>query len=92
VTIAGCATSQTTVAEMLQRMRLIDGVKEATLTSSVSSTGSSGGSNNCPSPNATFSVTVLFEPLPAGTPATTTDVSNPATPAGASAGTTGSAK
>ena len=50
------------------------------------------GGANCPSPNASFSVTLTFEPLPAGTPAATTDVSDPATPAGASAESTGGAK
>lgn len=92
VTLSGCATSQTVVAELLQRMRLIDGVKEATLASSVSSTSSGGTSNTCPAPNPTFSVTVTFEPLPATIPSSTTNVSNPATPAGAAAASTGSSK
>ena len=91
VTLVGCATSQTVVAEMLQRMRLIAGVKEASLTSSVSSTGS-GGSTTCPSPNPTFTVSVSFEPLPASIPTSTTNVSNPATPSGAPASSTGSSK
>jgi len=91
VTLAGCATSQTVVAEMLQRMRLIAGVKEATLTSSVAATAS-GGSTTCPAPNPTFSVDVSFEPLPASIPSSTTNVSNPATPAGAQSGSTGSSK
>ena len=51
---------------MLQRMRLIDGVKEATLTSSVSVQQlRQRRSTSCPSPNPTFSVNVTFEPLPA---------------------------
>jgi len=92
VTLTGCATSQTVVAEMLQRMRLIEGVQEATLTSSVSSTSSGGSSTTCPSPNPTFIVNVSFEPLPASVPSSTTNVSNPATPAGAQSGSTGSSK
>ena len=36
-TLAGCATSQTEVAQMLERLRLIDGVKEVTLQSSTQS-------------------------------------------------------
>ncbi len=92
VTLTGCATSQTVVAEMLQRMRLIEGVKEATLTSSVSSSGSGGSSTTCPAPNPTFIVTVSFEPLPASIPSSTTNVSNPATPAGAQSGSAGSSK
>jgi Tfp pilus assembly protein PilN len=94
VILTGCANSQTVVAEMLQRTRLIQGVKEATLTSSVSATGSGGsGSTSCPSPNPTFTVNVTFEPLPASIPSSATNVSNPATPAGAPAGSsTGSSK
>ena len=94
VILTGCANSQTVVAETLQRTRLIEGVKEATLTSSVSATGSgSSGSTSCPSPNPTFTVNVTFEPLPASIPSSATNVSNPATPAGAPAGSsTGSSK
>jgi len=62
-TISGCATSQPTVATMLQRLRLIDGVKEVTLQSSTgSSTGASSASGGCGGP--VFSATVTFEPLP----------------------------
>ncbi len=94
VILTGCANSQTVVAETLQRTRLIEGVKEATLTSSTSATGSSSsGSTSCPSPNPTFTVNVTFEPLPASIPSSATNVSNPATPAGAAAGSsTGSSK
>ncbi len=93
VTLTGCANSQTVVAETLQRVRLIAGVKEATLASSVSSTDSGSGSTSCPSPNPTFTVNVIFEPLPASIPSSATNVSNPATPAGAPAGSsTGSSK
>lgn len=94
VILTGCANSQTVVAETLQRTRLIEGVKEATLTSSVSATGSSSsGSTSCPSPNPTFTVNVTFEPLPASIPSSATNVSNPATPAGTPAGSsTGSSK
>ena len=93
VTLTGCANSQTVVAETLQRIRLITGVQEAQLTSSVSSSGSGNGSTSCPSPNPTFTVNVTFEPLPASIPSGATNVSNPATPAGAPAGSsTGSSK
>lgn len=93
VVLTGCANSQTVVAETLQRMRLITGVKEAQLSSSVSSSGSNNGSTTCPAPNPTFTVSVTFEPLPASIPSGATNVSNPATPAGAPATTsTGSSK
>lgn len=65
--LAGCATSQRTVAQMLQRLRLIDGVDEVTLQSSTkgASSGSSGG--GCPGP--AFAVTVTFDPLPSASAA-----------------------
>jgi len=74
-TVTGCARSQTVVAQMLERLRLIDGVKEVALQNSVSSSG--GGSATagaCPGP--TFSVTVAFEPLPSVAPKATTTVSD----------------
>ncbi|MGO9490081.1 MAG: hypothetical protein ACLQBB_13775 [Solirubrobacteraceae bacterium] len=67
-TLTGCATSQDVVAQMLQRLRLIDGVSEVTLQSSTksgsagSSTGSVGG---CTADATIFSVQVTFDPLPA---------------------------
>jgi hypothetical protein len=64
--LAGCARTQKDVAQMLQRLRLIDGVAEVTLQSSTkggsSGAGSTGG--GCP-PNApVFSVSITYEPLP----------------------------
>ena len=76
--LSGCATSQTAVAQVLERLRLIDGVKEATLQSSVASVTGSSGSGNCPGSDPTFAVTVVFEPLPAGAPKATATVSNTA--------------
>jgi len=74
-TITGCARSQTVVAQMLERLRLIDGVKEVTLQNSVSSgAGASATAGACPGP--TFSATVAFEPLPTVAPKTTTTVSD----------------
>src|SRR5277367_6676112 len=63
--LAGCATSQKTVAEMMQRLRLIDGVSEVTLQSSTrgSSSGSSGA-GGCPGTAPVFQVTVAFQGLP----------------------------
>jgi len=95
-TLAGCATSQPTVALTLQRLRLIDGVKEVTLQSSTGSTsgatassGATGGgtSANCA---VAFSVNVEFEPLPssAAITAATKAVSDRA---GTGAGSTGPA-
>ncbi len=69
--LAGCATSQPTVALTLQRLRLIDGVKEVTLQSSTggqvgASSGASAGagSGGCASGDPVFTVQIAFDPLP----------------------------
>ena len=59
--LTGCATSQVAVAQMLNRLRLIDGVNEVTLQSSTKGGGGTGG---CPANGPTFAVTVSFEGLP----------------------------
>ena len=70
--LAGCATTQSEVANTLQRLRLMDGAAEVTLQSS-SKSGRSGGSGGgaqatssgpCPAGSPTFSATVTFAPLP----------------------------
>lgn len=66
--LAGCATSQRTVAQMLQRLRLIDGVAEVTLQNSTRGAGS-GSSGGCPVGGPAFAVTVTFDPLPTATAA-----------------------
>jgi Tfp pilus assembly protein PilN len=81
-TLTGCATSQSEVAQMLQRLRLMNGVSEVQLQNSTSS--SSGGSSSvsgggCPSGDPSFSVVVSFAGLPAApalsAPAGTTQTS-----------------
>ena len=64
--LAGCATSQTEVAQTLQRLRLIDGVSGVTLQSSTrsSSGGGSSGSGGCPAHDPAFAITVTFVGLP----------------------------
>ncbi len=89
-TLAGCATSQAMVALTLTRLRLIDGVSEVTLQSSVQAAktgagGNSGGSSGCT--GATFAMQITFDPLPAAsatsspstTPAATPSALTPAT-------------
>jgi Tfp pilus assembly protein PilN len=69
-TLNGCATTQRAVAQMLQRLRLIDGVSEVTLQSSTrGSGGGAASSGGCPPRGPAFAVTVTFEPLPAATTA-----------------------
>jgi Tfp pilus assembly protein PilN len=66
-TLAGCATSQPAVALTLERLRLIDGVKEVSLQSSVLGNSSSGGgsaSGGCTGHDASFTLTISFAPLP----------------------------
>ncbi|HTC71509.1 MAG TPA: hypothetical protein VK655_01380 [Solirubrobacteraceae bacterium] len=70
-TLSGCATSQPQVARTLERLQLIDGVKEVTLQNSTSGTasassGSSASSSaaGCSGTDAAFSATVIFDALP----------------------------
>jgi hypothetical protein len=63
-TLAGCATSQPVVALTLERLRLIDGVKEVTLQSSAFSSSGGGASGGCPAHDPAFAATVIFSPLP----------------------------
>ncbi len=94
-TLGGCATGQPVVASLLQRLRLIDGVKEVTLQSSTAgprSTAATSGTTatgGCASSDPVFSVVITFEPLPApaAVTAATKTVSDSAT-SGASKGAT----
>jgi hypothetical protein len=66
IALGGCATSQANVALTLQRLRLIDGVSNVSLKSSVkggAAAGSGGPSEGCT--GAAFSVTLTFQALPA---------------------------
>jgi hypothetical protein len=87
-TLAGCATSQSAVALTLERLRLIDGVKEVTLQSSTSSSSSGGGGagGGCASHDPTFTALVSFDPLPsaAAVASATKTVSDSATTSGVS--------
>ncbi|MFZ1153499.1 MAG: hypothetical protein WAN93_01200, partial [Solirubrobacteraceae bacterium] len=80
-TLTGCATSQSVVAQTLQRLRLMNGASEVQLQSSTKSGASAGGSGSggCSGGEATFSVQILFTGLPA-TPA-------PSAPTGTTAST-----
>jgi Tfp pilus assembly protein PilN len=75
-TLVGCATSQSEVAETLDRLRLIDGVTDVELQSSTKSESSGGsgssGQGSCPSPrDPSFTMTVTFSALPAAPAAST---------------------
>lgn len=70
-TLTGCATSQDAVAQMLQRLRLIDGVDEVTLQSAVKSGVSAGGGSAgaCPGSDVAYSVGMTFDALPSASAA-----------------------
>jgi hypothetical protein len=82
--------SQTVVAQMLVRLRLVSGVSSVTLASSTKSGSGGGGassSGSCPSEAPVFSVSVTFAPLPAP-PATSTETLEATADPGSSAGAT----
>jgi Tfp pilus assembly protein PilN len=66
-TLSGCATSQSEVAQTLQRLRLMNGVSEVLLQNATSSgsSGASSGSGSCPGEDPSFTVQVSFAALPA---------------------------
>jgi Tfp pilus assembly protein PilN len=85
-TLSGCAMSQSAVALTLERLRLIDGVKEVTLQSSTAGTAGSSSSGGCTGHRASFSATVTFDPLPsASAVAAANKTVSDTTPAGSSA-------
>lgn len=85
-TLTGCATSQSEVAQTLQRLRLIDGASEVQLQNSTkSASGGGGSSGGCPSGDPVFSAQVIFTGLPSApapsapsaTPASATSTTTP---------------
>jgi Tfp pilus assembly protein PilN len=69
-TLTGCATSQKSVADVMQRLRLIDGVKEVTLQSSTRGAANAGSAAGaCPATYPVFAMTIDFDALPAATAA-----------------------
>jgi Tfp pilus assembly protein PilN len=96
-TLTGCATSQTVVAQALQRLRLMDGSSEVQLQSSTKAetggasgaSGGSGASGSCSGSDPSFTTQVTFVGLPA---APATGVPTTAAGAVASAHSTGAAE
>lgn len=97
-TISGCAVNQPAVALTIERLHLIDGVKEVTLQSSTAGTssGSSTGGGGCSGHDASFSMQITFDPLPTAsavaaaskTPTKTVSNSTPSTGAATAGQTT----
>jgi Tfp pilus assembly protein PilN len=94
-TVTGCTTSQSEVAQTLQRLRLIDGVFDVELQSSVKSpksgsgsggSGASAASTGCQPGTATFSAQITFAALPSApatnAPGASTAAGSPASGAG----------
>lgn len=86
--ITGCAINQASVAGLLERLRLVDGVSEVELQSSTASTtggGAGASSGGCPANDPFFTVVVTFDALPSASAvaaasaptATVTDKSGP---------------
>ena len=82
VEIVGCTTSQSKVARMMSRMRLIDGVTRVALNASEKNEGASGGGSDCRGTSSKFpqfSIVIYFArgrptaPAP-GTSSSTTPV------------------
>ncbi|HEX3511137.1 MAG TPA: hypothetical protein VHT27_08575 [Solirubrobacteraceae bacterium] len=92
-TLTGCAASQDTVAETIDRLRLINGVSTVTLSSATkpgpsgSGAASSGGGSGGCGRAVTYNLQVAFQPLP-----TTTAAAAAATTRTVSETTTGGSK
>jgi Tfp pilus assembly protein PilN len=84
-TLSGCATSQSEVAQTLNRLRLMNGVSDVTLQSSAKASGSggSGGNGGCAGGGPSFSATITFDPLP---PVSSTSVPTTRTASNGAAG------
>lgn len=65
--LSGCETSQNQVAQLMSRLRLINGVTRVSLSQSekAQATGSSGttSSQGCPSSDPVFDIVVFFQPV-----------------------------
>jgi hypothetical protein len=82
--LTGCATGQPAVAQVLNRLRLIDGVAKVILqTSAQSSSSASGaaGAGGCENGQAAYAAEVSFQPLP--TPSVTQSATGVASSAAA---------
>jgi Tfp pilus assembly protein PilN len=84
-TLSGCATSQSEVAQTLNRLRLMNGVSDVTLQSSAKASGSGGSTGNggCAGGGPAFSATITFDPLP---PVSSTSVATTRTASNGAAG------
>lgn len=79
--LKGCTGSQDEVAQLMSRLRVINGVSRVTLEDSTkpgagqstsTSTSSSGGQSSCPANGPSFDMVVFFQPLAGTTSVTAT--------------------
>jgi Tfp pilus assembly protein PilN len=90
ITVAGCATSQSEVAQTLVRLHLMDGVSNVTLQSSTkSNSGGGASSGGCPSEDPAFTAQVTFQPLPSPLALKPGALGSSATPASTAGDSTG---
>jgi Tfp pilus assembly protein PilN len=95
-TLTGCATSQTVVAQALQRLRLMDGASEVQLQSSTKAetggasgaSGGSGATGSCSGSDPSFTTQVTFVGLPAAPATSVPTAAGAATASAHSAGAT----
>jgi Tfp pilus assembly protein PilN len=95
-TLTGCATSQTVVAQALQRLRLMDGSSEVQLQSSTKAetggasggSGGSGATGTCSGNDPSFTTQVTFVGLPAAPATSVPTAAGAATASAHSAGST----
>jgi len=89
ISLVGCAPSQARVAELLARLRTIDGVQRVSLSSSEKADGASANESDCRSTSQQpqFTLTVFFKARPGIVPsAAATAAAGNAAPASASTG------
>jgi Tfp pilus assembly protein PilN len=77
--LSGCTGSQDEVAQLMSRLRLIDGVTRVSLSSSQKPTGTGTGAPGCVAGGATFDMVVFFNALPGAGPQGATSITG-ATP------------
>jgi hypothetical protein len=81
--LSGCTASQDEVAQLMSRLRLIDGVTRVTLASSqrpnTSSSNGASGTPGCVAGGANFDMVVFFQTLPGAGPQGATSITGATT-------------
>jgi hypothetical protein len=86
INVTGCAVNQAAVAQTIDRLRLMDGVSNVVLTTSTRTAANTTASNGtCGEHQASYALTIDFQPLPAANAGQPAAHAVAATSAGASA-------